>query len=256
MGSGPGDAFATSAGPYVLGALSPAERGEFEEHLGACASCRAAVEELAGLPGLLSRVPADVVAALEEDAPAPLPPRAPDTLLPRLLREVRARRRRRRLVLVGGAAAACLAVLAGAAALDGGGPVRTALPAPSTSPAPSSPAGGAGADGGAGPVQSMEPLVPVPLTATAQLTQVAWGTRVDLVCAYASDTAGRPYPYALVVKDAQGHAERIGTWTAVPGRDARLSGATSLTPELISAVEVQTLEGTALLRLDEQDVRS
>ena len=31
---------------YVLGALSPAERREFEEHLDECEKCRAAVTEL------------------------------------------------------------------------------------------------------------------------------------------------------------------------------------------------------------------
>ena len=58
----------------MLGALSPAERREFEEHLAGCTTCQAAVSELAGLPGLLGQVapddaallavaPADVIAA-------------------------------------------------------------------------------------------------------------------------------------------------------------------------------------------------
>ncbi|WP_345711797.1 anti-sigma factor family protein, partial [Kineococcus glutinatus] len=67
------DAFETSAGPYVLGALSSAERIAFEEHLPGCARCRAALEELAGLPGLLSRVPPAVAEALAADPRLPLP---------------------------------------------------------------------------------------------------------------------------------------------------------------------------------------
>ncbi|WP_432487672.1 anti-sigma factor [Kineococcus sp. SYSU DK018] len=224
MSTGAGDPFSLDAGAYVLGALPPAEREAFEEHLAGCAGCRGAVEDLAGLPGLLSRVPAEAVAAPDEGAAAPL--RAPGTLLPQLLRTVRARRRRRRLLLAGGAVAACLLTGAGAVAL---------LPDP----------------GAAGPARSLEPLLPVPLTATAQLTEAAWGTQVDLVCAYASDGAEEASTYALVVTDTDGNDQRIGTWTAHPGRDARLSGATALTPEQIAAVEVRTLQGTAVLRLDE-----
>ena len=45
-------------GAYVLGALSPAERHAFEEHVGDCGKCRDNLASLAGLPGLLARVPA------------------------------------------------------------------------------------------------------------------------------------------------------------------------------------------------------
>ncbi|NAZ77900.1 hypothetical protein GTQ99_21175, partial [Kineococcus sp. T13] len=92
--------FATSAGPYVLGALAPAERTAFEQHLGTCSSCRTAVEQLAGLPGLLSRTPPEVVEALGEDDPAAAVREGaglPDTVLPALLRAVRRRRRSRRV---------------------------------------------------------------------------------------------------------------------------------------------------------------
>ena len=54
------DKFAQWDAAYVLGALSPAERREFEEHLATCPHCQAAVSELAGIPGLLAQVsPAD-----------------------------------------------------------------------------------------------------------------------------------------------------------------------------------------------------
>jgi hypothetical protein len=59
------------SGPYVLGALSPAEREEYERHLVDCAECRAEVAELAMLPSLLARVDAqtaEAVAAGGEDA--------------------------------------------------------------------------------------------------------------------------------------------------------------------------------------------
>ena len=55
------DEFALWDAAYVLGALSPMERRQFEEHLALCADCRAAVAELAGIPGLLSQVSAEDV---------------------------------------------------------------------------------------------------------------------------------------------------------------------------------------------------
>ena len=49
----PPDKFAQWDAAYVLGALSPAERREFEEHLASCPACQAAVSELVAIPGLL-----------------------------------------------------------------------------------------------------------------------------------------------------------------------------------------------------------
>ncbi len=95
-------------GAYVLGALSPAERLDFERHLATCEECARSVRELAGLPGLLSRVDA---AVLEEPSDAAAPP-VPDALLTNLVREVSRTQRRRRFVTAGLAAAAILAIAA------------------------------------------------------------------------------------------------------------------------------------------------
>lgn len=54
------------AGAYVLGALDPSERREFETHLGECAECGAAVASFAPLPGLLARVNAEDLEPLPE----------------------------------------------------------------------------------------------------------------------------------------------------------------------------------------------
>jgi anti-sigma factor RsiW len=43
-------------GVYVLGALSPAERQAFEEHLSQRHPCRHDLASVAGLPGLLARL--------------------------------------------------------------------------------------------------------------------------------------------------------------------------------------------------------
>ncbi|MGH3339679.1 MAG: anti-sigma factor family protein, partial [Propionibacteriaceae bacterium] len=58
------DKFAQWDAAYVLGALSPAERREFEEHLASCPSCQAAVSDLAALPGLLAQLSPDDAAML------------------------------------------------------------------------------------------------------------------------------------------------------------------------------------------------
>lgn len=58
---------------YVLAALSPAERREFETHLENCRRCRSAVAELTVLPGLLGRL--DPSRALELQAAAWTPRR-------------------------------------------------------------------------------------------------------------------------------------------------------------------------------------
>ncbi len=81
-------------GVYVVGAIDPAERAIVDEHLGQCSACRDELASLAGLPAMLSRVPA---ADLEQLglAPAGLPEMAepPDEVLSTLLRRVSVRRR-------------------------------------------------------------------------------------------------------------------------------------------------------------------
>lgn len=246
------DAFTTSAGPYVLGALSPAERDAFERHLASCPACRSAVEHLAVLPGLMARVPLEALAdgpgarARVGGPPAVLAadPGPPAALLDGLLQRVRRGRRRRRWWAAGAAAlAACALVAAAMVALGGPRP-------------------GAGGPGGAGTVAAaplrMRPLAPVPLSATVGLEPVAWGTRVHLACAYgvvAGDEAGDEpgaagRSYALTVTDAAGRTQTIGTWTGRPGREAVLQAATSLPRDRIRVVEVRTQDGRPLLRLD------
>lgn len=50
------DPYREWAAGYVLGALDPTERAEFDDHLDGCAECRAAVMDFAPLPGLLATV--------------------------------------------------------------------------------------------------------------------------------------------------------------------------------------------------------
>lgn len=102
-------------GVYVVGAIDPAERVLVDEHLGECPQCRDELAGLAGLPAMLSRVPAADVERMSFE-PSGLPEMAEPSaeLLNSLLRKVSAKRRTRlwRGVV---AVAASAAIAAGAA---------------------------------------------------------------------------------------------------------------------------------------------
>ena len=230
-------------GSYVLGALSPAERQEFEAHLAQCAECSRSVRELAGLPGLLARVTPEMLAAPELDD-------VPETLLPSLVHEVRRTRRRQALVVAGVAAATLVAVALGALAAGG------ALDAdPTGTPA----AGGSasltsdvGASPGASPSEEMLPVGHVPVRASLTHEDVGWGTRLALTCTYASDDGyaePRWESYSLVVRTRDGAAEQVASWRALPGRTMTLDAATASRWADIASVEVRTADGRTVLKL-------
>jgi len=230
------DEFALHDAAYVLGALSPADRRAFESHLKGCAACAGSVAELAGLPGLMSRVSLD---QLTEEA-EPLP----ETLLPSLAREVRRQRRRRRLVVAASAAAAAALIAVGAVAVTGQDSPGRPLATPSTSaPSASSPSG-------TGDL-AFAAVVASPVTASARLLDMAWGTRIDLTCAYQARGSfpAEGLPYAMVVIDRHGAAQQVAAWTSLPGRELTVLGASSLTRRDIVAVEIRTLSGLPILRL-------
>lgn len=240
--------FEHSDAPYVLGSLSAVERLEFEQHLAECDACTARVRQLAGLPGLLGRVRAEV---LQEPA---LPP-VPDTVLPTLARAVR-RSQARRTWLTAGVAAAVAAVVVGLGAVavsttgsegerPATAPTVTVTPTPTdptpADPAPSDPA----------PSRPMEPVGEVPLEARLTLEPVTWGTRIGLECTY--DPSWVPYDlpaeatYLLVVRTRGGATEQVGTWRSVGGKTMRLEAATATPSSDIASVEVRTTDGRVVL---------
>jgi len=95
-------------GVYVLGAIEPEQRAVVGRHLAACPRCRAELAELAELPGLLRRVPADdLIQMLLDDVVFHVPDPPLGAMLGRMSR---VRRRRRYLT----AAAVSAAGVAGA----------------------------------------------------------------------------------------------------------------------------------------------
>ena len=225
------DEFALYDAAYVLGALSPAERREFEDHLKGCAACASSVGELAGLPGLMSKVSVEQLAA-EAEAP-------PATLLPSLARAVRRERARRRLTIgASAAAAACLIAVGTVALTEAESSNRPSVPSPSST-----------LSGSAN--LALTAVVPSPVTASARLVDMAWGTRIDLTCSYSAKgtfPAGG-FPYALVVIDRGGNVQQVAAWKALPDRQLTILGVSSLARRDVAAVEVRTLSGLTLLRL-------
>jgi anti-sigma-K factor RskA len=83
-------------GVYVVGAIDPAERSIVDDHLTGCQTCRDELAGLAGLPAMLSRVPAADVERLNL-APGVLDDDLPPSgdVVNSLLRRVSLRRRNR-----------------------------------------------------------------------------------------------------------------------------------------------------------------
>jgi len=218
---------------YVLGALSPAERREFETHLESCERCRSAVAELTVLPGLLGRLDAtrafDLLAADDgEDAASGAPtPAPPAELVARIERRERRRRSRRIRALV---AVAATAVVASAIAIPA---AITSAPHPTLA-------------------TSLSQVVTSPLTADVKLTTVGWGTKVEMNCHYGEAAAGTPddtrWNYALWVVSRDGASSELSSWSAKSDSSVTLSAGTSVPVDQIAAVQVRGDDGTLLLQ--------
>jgi anti-sigma factor RsiW len=224
------DQFATYDAAYLLGALTPADRSAYEAHLADCETCRRAVNQLAGMPGLLAAVGLDQARAAGEPGPE-----VPETLLPRLMAEVQRTRFRRRMTnaLVGVAAAAVL-VVAVVVGLNG---------SPATGPGNVSPP--------AAVAQRMVPASPdVPIRATARLNDQPWGTRVVVRCVY---RGGGEWPekltYTMVVVDRSGGTQQIAAWEAKAGAPIVVDGSTSVPRAQIASVQVRTTDDQPILTL-------
>jgi Putative zinc-finger len=219
------DPFTHDSAPYVLGALAPDERRAFEEHLAGCEACTAEVRDFAGLPGLLSRLPADEVLSEPQDQPEP--PSLLASLVLRARAERRARRWRAALV---GAAAACLAAVGSAVAVD------TVERPPGQ--------------------QQVVPLAfaraneDIPVSAEATLTDVPGGTRIEMTCRYTGTVEGRKREYLLLmVPKSGGAAQQLGSWPVLSTEDYRVTVVAPLPRDQIGRFEVTNATGNPLLTL-------
>jgi hypothetical protein len=216
-------------GAYVLGALGPADRAAFEEHLPGCASCREGVAGLAALPGLLGRLDTATIEATEA---APVPP----TLLQKTLAAAAARKkmdaRRRRRDIVGALASALtLAVVVGIGV--------HLVDNPSAAPAAPDPAVS---------LVAMRPAVGrAPVTAKVGAYEIDGGTRIVMTCRYASAPAGRWVLRLVVYPKTGGEGDQIATWMAAAGQEVSLDATTHLAIAEIGRIELHRADGAPLL---------
>lgn len=211
-------------GAYILGALAPTERAEYERHLAACPPCRDAIAQLAVLPGLLGRL--DPQAAERSIT-------APPTLLPRVLAAVHAQRaaaRRRRLLaaLAGALAAVVVGFVVGLG-------VHLTQPEPPLAE-PTTPVTYRPMAGGDGTVR---------VDAEIGIQEQPSGTLVSVRCLYHGES-DRTWPVLLVVYPRQEEAESIGSWVATGGQPVEVSAITRYTPDQIARIELQTRNHTTI----------
>ena len=210
------DRYATWDAAYVLGSLSSEDRAEYEAHLQTCARCRAAVDELDGIPALLGTMDAADVA----DAGVEPPPQLLDSLLDRM----RARRRRQRWITSS-------AVVGLAAALIAVGLLIVVRPE-TLGEQPDTPQ--------ASSQLEMTKVSDTPINATVTVTGFGWGTRIDMACTY-GDWGRRDAPpqnLGMVVVGRDGSREQVATWLGLSGATALPSANTPMQAHEIAAVQL------------------
>lgn len=227
--------FGVNDGAYILGALGPAERAEFEQHLAGCPPCRESLAQLAVLPGLLGRLdPGTGVPAL--GMPSTAAGSAPPDLLPRLLAAAQAQRRaqRRRQVLTTAAAAVVAAVAAtaigiGAPFFDRSPEATISVPVDQTTFTAMQPAGEYGG-----------------VAAEIGLRPQPTGTVVEVRCLYHGQNQGNWPIWLVVFPRTEEESEAIGSWVANPGAEVNVTAVTHFAPAEIARIELQTTNSTTL----------
>jgi hypothetical protein len=225
------DQFTYDAASYVLGALSAEEKQAFEAHLAECPACEREVQEFAGLPDLLGRLPEEELAATLGNAP-PMPP----SLMPRLEFAVRRERRSRRWRgVAAGLVAACLAAVGTAVVIDQTG--NPAAPPSSSVPAQA---------------LTFRQVGDTDVRATATLVDKAWGTVVEMKCTYEGPAFadGKPRTWALYATDQDGEPHQLGDWTVLRMQQVEVSAPTGLARGQIASLEVRNGAGDILLQAE------
>lgn len=173
-------------GVYALGAADPAERVLVESHLASCRACRAELERLEPMAGLLACVPVDLIRG-DRPLAGPPAPAARATLAGR----ARAAAERRRSVAGVAAAVAALGAATGFWLAQPG----ARQPAPSSPPA-------------AITLSGANPATHVRVTVT--LTGTSWGTSIRMLA------SGLPLnqPCRLIAHSRSGGTEITGAWDA------------------------------------------
>ena len=218
-----GDDYVMWDAPYVLGSLSRTERLRYEAHLGECASCRAAVAELSGLPGLLGQVDPEVALALIDTPLAPKPgavqpERRPEEPIPEPRRPGR-----ERWLVIGTAVAAAAAAVVITVPITAGFDHQVETPSSEQVVAE----------------RQLAPVQPSPITASYKLVDVPGGTRIEMTCSYSPSETEYSWHGALWVVHTDGTEAMVAQWTAHPGQTLTPDGTTAVPPDQIRAVQIR-----------------
>ena len=200
------ESFGEWSGAYVLGALEPDERAEFERHLSDCPECRASVADFAPIPGMLARV--------DTFEPGPPPVSLLDEVRGRVASERHAlvvSRRRWRMATAAAAIALMFVVLQG-----------TVLQSDDTEPV--------------AVAFDVEPDWGVEGRVT--LSERGWGTEVGF------DLTALPPDVTCVAwtVGSDGEWQQVAWWGPTESHRARVTGASSLQFEEVAAVVVTTTD--------------
>ncbi|MFI9487227.1 anti-sigma factor family protein [Promicromonospora sp. NPDC052451] len=244
-----GDRYAEWDAAYVLGALSPSDRRAYERHLAECDACRAAVADLAGMPGLLSTLTAAHAEALAADlpdgertdggGPARPGPGAADVIPLAGLAGAARRSRRRRRTLGAVAASALLAVGVAGGTLLGNDTLGDTPDGTTTVAA-----------AGARTVQ-LRPVGDADMRAELVVTPTTWGTSLRWSCHYPpapgqppeeSYVPPEPITYDLVLVARDGARTVAGTWSWKGGATIGLDASSAVPLTDVDRIEI-TLDG-------------
>ena len=251
-----GDRYAEWDAAYVLGALSPSDRRAYERHLAECAACRAAVAELAGMPGLLSTLtPAHADALVADDSGSELPDGggsapydvgpepAPVVSLASLAGAARRSRTRRRSLTAVAASALLVAGAVGGSMLAGSGlfgaPDGVGTTPPSAAVA-------------AARTVELRPVGDADMRAELVVTPTTWGTSLEWSCHYpprpgqkqpdGTYTPAEPVRYELVLVGQDGARTVAGTWSWSGGTTTGLDASSAVPLTEVDRIEI-TLDG-------------
>jgi hypothetical protein len=223
----------TSLGAYLLGALDPAERSAFEDHLATCPTCKAELLRLAPLPGLLQRLtPADYEAIEAGDEVPDWPPDFPieiDLVDPMVFEDAEGPPprpswlSRNSRALVAAAAVILLAV---------GGFVMFQPPDPDSNVVSAAPVTWSATNPATG------------VSGKVDLIKRGWGTELRLSMEQVPE--GRKLCH-MIVYGRDGHSEIAGQWTAGTYRNLKSApGSTSIQLSDIDRIEITAAGGVLI----------
>ncbi|MGE0217117.1 anti-sigma factor family protein [Mycolicibacterium sp.] len=202
---------------YLFGALTEAERWEFEQFLASEPACAAALQEFAAIPALLNALPYEDAIALIDERPrvTETTPNAPATTT--ITMECPRTWSVRTKWTAGLVSAAALMAVGGAV----GYIALPEVPVPEVA------------------LKAMAPGVREGISASLSIAERHWGTRLDWECRYTKPWATAVTTYNLVLTTNAGEEVSVASWA--PGEDpgTDLAAATRIPVSQIHTIEIR-----------------